>query len=517
MEEANQAVSPKVVEDLRRFLVKLSHVGNGLDANLDSELKRLRDLVKEEAIHELLKAQIDKIADLLRELDENDSKDAQSGLDLRVLIRELAKQDLPPEILTKLEKGFSKSHQISELEFSKMLVNIMNGMRDSSSKKKSVFDVFRGKKQSEDSEDKSQAGTIYAKVPSLVQGTLVQLLSNLDLPERFTPQVDQIKGILEQSELGMESLPDLLDKTSRIIIEATSEDHIEFEAFLLDLNNRLGKIQEFIQKTSKSNDLAIQAHNRFNQHLVDEVVNLKANVANTEALDELKNLVGIRLDSVVSVLDEYHITQSSCNETTDNELDSLRTQLQATEKEAQRLKQLLVEQRSIAQSDHLTALPNRHMYLERLDQEYNRWRRYRGNLALVLADIDHFKNINDSYGHLSGDEVIKAIASILRDSIRESDFISRYGGEEFVFLMPETNLTDATKAINKIRQQISQTEIEIPDAKIKVTLSFGVAEFANEDTALDVFGRADKALYRAKEKGRNRVCCEIKPRIESES
>lgn len=516
MDDANQTVNTGVVEELRRFLVKLSYAGSGVDTGLDAELKRLRDLVKENAIHELIKAQIEKIADVLREVDESKASGGGKALDFGLLIRELAKQDLPAEVLEKLESVFSKSNQITELEFSRTLVNIMNSFRDSPSKKKSVFDVFRSKKNEDGPTGTEDAGS-NLQVSRLVQGTLTQLLNNLDLPERFSQQVEQIKEILERDTLGMDSLPDLLDKTSRIIIEATSEDHIEFEAFLLDLNNRLGKIQDFIQKTSKSNDLAIQAHNRFNQHLVDEVVNLKANVANTEALDELKNLVGIRLDSVVSVLDEYHITQSSCNETTDNELDSLRLQLQATEKEAQRLKQLLVEQRSIAQSDHLTALPNRHMYLERLDQEYNRWRRYRGNLALVLADIDHFKNINDSYGHLIGDEVIKVIAAILRDSIRESDFIARYGGEEFVFLMPETNLTDATKAINKIRQQISQTNIDIPEATLKVTLSFGVAEFAEEDTALDVFGRADRALYRAKEKGRNRVCCEIKNRAENEA
>jgi diguanylate cyclase len=124
------------------------------------------------------------------------------------------------------------------------------------------------------------------------------------------------------------------------------------------------------------------------------------------------------------------------------------------EQEAQGYREHLEVQRQKALLDPLTGLPNRAAWSERLDQEVNLWHQRGNSLSLAMLDLDHFKRINDGYGHLAGDKVLKIIASVLRKRLRASDFIARFGGEEFVMLMPNSSLTDALAAGEVLRAAI---------------------------------------------------------------
>ncbi|RLA04691.1 MAG: GGDEF domain-containing protein, partial [Gammaproteobacteria bacterium] len=188
----------------------------------------------------------------------------------------------------------------------------------------------------------------------------------------------------------------------------------------------------------------------------------------------------------------------------------LTRELEETQNESNQLKESLENQRTKALTDPLTKLPNRQAYDERLSIEYRRWRRYNTSLSLIMGDIDLFKDINDKFGHITGDVALRETAKIFTDEIRETDFVARFGGEEFIILMPETNLTDAVKAVNKIRKIIKNNPIQNEGDGFQLTMSFGVAAFAENDTCSDVLSRADKAMYRAKKKGRDQVCVQRK-------
>ena len=123
----------------------------------------------------------------------------------------------------------------------------------------------------------------------------------------------------------------------------------------------------------------------------------------------------------------------------------------------------------------------------------------------MVIDIDFFKRINDTFGHAAGDKVLKTVARVLQVNIRETDFISRYGGEEFVLIMPETNKDGGAQVAEKLRATIEKCPFHSNNQKVPVTISIGIAEFDGEDNAVTVFERADKALYAAKEGGRNQV------------
>jgi diguanylate cyclase (GGDEF)-like protein len=155
--------------------------------------------------------------------------------------------------------------------------------------------------------------------------------------------------------------------------------------------------------------------------------------------------------------------------------------------------------------DGLTQVFNRRYFLEQLDREVSRAKRYRRELSLILFDIDHFKVINDTYGHLAGDYVLKQLATVIKGKIRREDLLARYGGEEFVIVLPEIDGPNAIAFAEKIRKLVEKAPFKFEDTKIAVTVSIGVCTCTDQDDAAALIKRADEKLYDAKGAGRNCV------------
>ncbi|MDP3981152.1 MAG: GGDEF domain-containing protein [Chlamydiota bacterium] len=159
----------------------------------------------------------------------------------------------------------------------------------------------------------------------------------------------------------------------------------------------------------------------------------------------------------------------------------------------------------LATKDGLTEIPNKRSFEDYLKKEFTRSARYHLPFSIMMFDIDHFKAINDTYGHPAGDFVLRGIANILSDSIRVNDYVARYGGEEFVILLTLSNLHKSVIIANRIRLIIQNKFFEWDSSVIRSTVSIGIAEFQNDDTMESLIKRADALLYRAKNSGRNRV------------
>ncbi|MCA9668178.1 MAG: diguanylate cyclase [Myxococcales bacterium] len=157
--------------------------------------------------------------------------------------------------------------------------------------------------------------------------------------------------------------------------------------------------------------------------------------------------------------------------------------------------------------DGLTQVYNKRYFLEVLEREISRGHRYGRELSLIMFDIDHFKQINDTFGHLAGDYVLKHLASVIKERIRREDIMARYGGEEFAIVLPEIDNYNARQFAEKIRRIVERTTFKFEDTKIPVTVSVGVASTASEVTDPTHFIKlADERLYEAKHRGRNCVC-----------
>jgi len=161
--------------------------------------------------------------------------------------------------------------------------------------------------------------------------------------------------------------------------------------------------------------------------------------------------------------------------------------------------------REKAMHDPLTGLLNRGAFFEMFEKEVSRARRHRSPLTLMIADLDYFKRINDRYGHVAGDEVLRETARRLRSSLRATDAVGRYGGEEFVALGVGCGIDEGLKMAERFRQAVGAHPVETPAGPIQVTTSVGVAAIADMAESIQVFKDADEALYRAKFAGRNKI------------
>jgi diguanylate cyclase (GGDEF)-like protein len=174
---------------------------------------------------------------------------------------------------------------------------------------------------------------------------------------------------------------------------------------------------------------------------------------------------------------------------------------------------LVVRNRSLSEvssRDSLTGLYNRWFVIEKIDSEINRAMRHGSPMSLLMMDLDHFKRINDTWGHSAGDQVLQAIGKLLRDSCRVYDVPGRYGGEEFCVLLPETKVGNTSVVAERIRTRLESTEMTCGDEKVVVTASIGIAGMEAPEAAellspAALIDRADRALYSAKSRGRNRV------------
>ncbi len=159
-----------------------------------------------------------------------------------------------------------------------------------------------------------------------------------------------------------------------------------------------------------------------------------------------------------------------------------------------------------ATTDALTGIFNRMKFDKSLTSEIQRAQRYSSPLSLILFDIDHFKQVNDTYGHLAGDTILKNLTQLIVSNLRETDIFARWGGEEFVIQTPETALDGAIKLAEKLRSKIDNHDFSEPE---KITMSFGVTTLKKGDNTISLINRADEALYRAKEGGRNQVVFQV--------
>ena len=159
-----------------------------------------------------------------------------------------------------------------------------------------------------------------------------------------------------------------------------------------------------------------------------------------------------------------------------------------------------------ATTDPLTGLLNRRQYEMLFNRERERCTRQEKHISLCVADLDYFKRINDTYGHDVGDLALRHVADLFNRTLRQSDVLGRYGGEEFVLILPDTDLDQAADVVNRLREALQASTLKIPSGEIRLTATFGLAQVAGAEKNIDsVIKRADRALYDGKAAGRNRV------------
>jgi diguanylate cyclase len=344
----------------------------------------------------------------------------------------------------------------------------------------------------------------YSSVAKHIEDTLLGLLDDLTVPERHRPQAESMRERLKNGLNWYELLP-ILDDLATLMLAISDGGQHEFEAYLQRLNERLESFQSNLQAASAGHADSRSAAQAMDTQIREQVDGLQSSVQEAADLDDLKHVLENHLEVLLGTMDQHRQQRDEREQEVAARLQSLAERVAHMEQEAQGFREHLEEQRQKALIDPLTGLPNRAAWSERLEYEIGQWQKHGNTLMLAMLDLDHFKRINDNYGHLAGDKVLKIIANVLRKRLRPTDFIARFGGEEFVLLMPSTVPADGMKLLETLRASIEACPFHFRGEPVTVTLSIGLATFRHGEHGDVVLKRADQALYRAKNAGRNRV------------
>lgn len=332
---------------------------------------------------------------------------------------------------------------------------------------------------------------------------LQRLITELDFAGEFGEALSRVRSTLLN---GVEphELPAICLKIINLIIDGTREERKASQAFLYSLNESLSSFHySFNSSMSETRGLHSDQQN-LNDELKSHIKTMGLQIDSTHDLLHLKLSIQGQLKEINKLLEAREGFENKEKEL-QSRLSQMEAKLKLMKEETSEYKKRLSSQKHKLFLDSLTHVYNRAALDERLELEFKRWQRYHNPLCLAIVDIDFFKRINDNYGHMAGDKALKVIARALQKSLRDTDFIARFGGEEFVILMPNLDSEDIAVPFQKLIDTIKAIPFKFKDNKVSITISIGTTLFKEGDQPLDAFERADQALYDAKHQGRDQV------------
>lgn len=339
-----------------------------------------------------------------------------------------------------------------------------------------------------------------------VEPVLLRFLQDLAVPAPYAPRASRL---MEQLERGLTpaTVGDVVRGMVALVNDVQrqlEQEKEELELFLDQLGQRLQALDAMVDGAESERLAAVASGRALDEKVAAQVDDIQQTVEDATEVGQMQGLIRHSLDNIRRHLAQRRDEEAQREAALEQQLKALNHRLVELEGESDRLRSRLAQERVQAMTDPLTAVANRLGYEKRMTQEFARWQRYQSPLSLLVCDIDHFKRINDSYGHKAGDRALVAIARSINRHVRQTDFVARVGGEEFVVLLPETTLEAAKAVAEKLCQGVAACEFVYEGTPVPITMSIGVAGFSSGDEVDDVYGRGDQALYRAKAQGRNR-------------
>lgn len=406
-------------------------------------------------------------------------------------LKNVLKQQSSPEVL---ENAFN------ELKQNTYQLEVGSGEDDRKSEKSLLGGLFKGK----------IGGGVDRKYLAHLRNACRDIVNafSLDLGDTFSARLDEI-GSRVKNAVSVEDFfslrTDLLSLIQDYISRVVSEREIVAD-FVKDLGGRLLAFEKILISAFENTEAIYYSSNEFTAILEGEMSNMTEILQSGKTLGELKAAVTAKFDIMRIAISEKNKRDAEIRKRMDRDIEVIKNDFEQMKREAEQAKNKAEYLEQEALTDPLTRVHNRRAYDKRVREEFQRYLRYRRGFSMLVLDIDHFKNINDTYGHGTGDKCLRGITERVRPLLRDTDMLSRYGGEEFVVLLPETDLGGAAEVAEKLRASVESIEFIHRNETIQVTISIGASEtFETDKTPSDIFGRADTALYEAKNGGRNRV------------
>lgn len=489
----NEVIQQQTQENeelLVKTIQRLTLATKGFNKQLDPHLKQIHAAVKSQLKIKYLKAELEHFTKAVVQLNDTDiNSNEKPGLILfDFLIRQNSCQDSLSK-LNLLQTQYINGDFSSENELFLALLEVTKpelGRSDPSN----VHDQL----------DEGQIET------DTISHQLLFLIDEIDIPFEFEKQATSLRHQLKNHQ-SAKSFKALLDEYILLLVNLkkhVQSEQKDIECFLSHITEQLNELGLQASGASAFTKQSDHDRNVLDQFVSDQVKDLQNSSASATTLEPLKQLINTRLGSIAHQIQQHRQKEEEQRLKAQQELDQLSSKISQMELESNELKSKLLVAHDKALRDPLTGLANRMAYDERMGVEMSRWQRYKSPLSLLVWDIDHFKNINDTFGHKAGDRTLKIISNLLNENCRHLDFLSRFGGEEFTMLLPNTDKASAFTLANKLRLLIEKSKFNASGQTISITISCGISQFLEGDTPETVFERADSALYEAKNTGRNK-------------
>ncbi len=492
-------------ELLGRTIIRLTLATKGLDPALDPHLKKLRDALRK-GINENAQRHMAAISEALMRAHDNppekttDKKNVTSDL-MRRLSEQVGLSGKRNKRVRELEGRIASNPEAatdSDLdEYIQLLTGYPQADKSNSANGSGLLGrIF------------SRNGGVAA--PSVDGGEpmrlLLSLLSELNWPGKLSKDINSLGGRLEQQDkdVVVAVVKDLTKIVSGLLADLNKETRAT-GSFLADLMARLHELDKYVVSGQAMQQESLTSGKDLDRAVKEQVGDIATSMRDADDLHALKHDVSSHLEAIKGHMDRHLKEAEERYRKSQQNEEKLRERLTEVESETGVLRHKILEAQARSSMDPVTGLSNRAAYDERLQDEYTRWQRFKSPLVLMMWDLDDFKQVNDRFGHQAGDKALRVIGQVLKKRLRQTDFVGRYGGEEFAVLLPGTPMDQAAVVAEQIRKAVEKSGFHSGKNPITLTISCGYTDFQDADTPESAFVRADRAMYKAKSEGKN--CC----------
>lgn len=494
LDELNEDRNAKL-QSLLQFIGNLSLACKGQNLELDNKLAKLRhNLTTFERLDEALPELVEVDRLLKGQYHHVMGKLEESRAGLSRVIRQIQRVDSAPEKLKREVKYFKQ-------ELSKPFHTVWDYIPKVEQLISFYEDILTQQFET------GEKLTVLPKHRQLGQ-ELAQMIADIDFRKDQRDQVLVIKEMLAV-EVEVESLLDAYQTILSLLLDNIAREKSASQEFLYALNDALSAVREVVSDSYNHAQRSHQLKHQLNREINNRVDNVGDAVLDIEDIGQLKAQITEQLSSLRAALARKEALEQREQALLRKSMETMRKELNDLSEEAGNYKERLFEQQKLNLLDPLTQLPNRTALEERMELEFRNYQRHKQPVWVAVADIDHFKSINDNFGHSTGDKTLQVIAMALKNSLRDTEFVARYGGEEFVMLIPDVSANDIEQLLNRVREKVKNIPFKFKNQRITVTVSIGAAQIMENELINETFERADAALYKAKHQSRDRVIIDI--------
>ena len=462
---------------LRKAINRLSITAKGLSPRLDSLLATIQQHCKQKK-DEMLANDLDRLSQVLNEVD---SPDAGEQYQWNEFAFDLSRRfEVPDQHRAELDQLKDRMPQMAADQALTQIAELINRL-------------IRTDNATPDSVASSEL------LDELIERVASTFGSNEAL-ERIRGEVAEAEG-----ELDWRAYLDQIVQQLRVLVRDINQDKAKLESLVVDVSQQLRDISNLLNEEQQQHVAGRQETMHLKSAMDQSVADMHQEITRGTDIDQLKSVLGANLDRIRHDLKEFVEHDNQRYEHAEQRNRDLQQSLSKMEQESSELRRQIEDNRKKLMYDALTGVRNRLSYEEMLDQELARYARYQETFSFALFDIDHFKQINDNFGHHAGDNALRIVAMMMAKHIRKTDFLFRIGGEEFALVLPKTTLDLAAPVVEEIRKAVGESVFHYKSKRVEVSMSAGLTEVTPVDDATSIYQRADKAMYAAKNSGRDRM------------